>query len=114
MGIDWRAAWLWIGLAGVFGMNKHTPGPWQTIKKGSTILSIGPCSADEYAGFSWLDVLDHDAHLIAAAPDLLEALENMLLHIENNLSSDYPAGIDVNDRQFQLARAAITKARSQS
>jgi hypothetical protein len=58
-------------------MSKHTPGPWliERTASGRFIRSIGPLSAEEYAGASWLEVSESDAHLIAAAPDLLAALK---------------------------------------
>ena len=42
--------------------------------------------------------------------ELLEALKNMLSYVENNLSNDYPTGIDINSRWFDAAYAAIAKA----
>lgn len=54
---------------------KHTPGPWEIARNRTSIVEIGPCVADGYAGALWLDVQEADARLIAAAPELLEALE---------------------------------------
>jgi hypothetical protein len=60
-------------------MNKHTPGPWSVVRiYNGFIDKIGPLSAEDYKGVSYLDVTSADAALIAAAPDLLEALK--LLH----------------------------------
>lgn len=58
---------------------KHTPGPWK-IDYGynRSINFIGPCVPDQYAGSSWLQVTEANARLIAAAPDLLDALKGML------------------------------------
>jgi len=55
---------------------QHTPGPWPIERKdqSSFIQAIGPLRVDEYAGSAWLEVSDEDARLIAAAPELLEAL----------------------------------------
>lgn len=58
-------------------MSKHTPGPWEIERRRSFVTAIGPCVADEYAGSAWLDVSEADARLIAAAPELLEALQNL-------------------------------------
>ena len=88
-------------------MSKHTPGPWE-IHEENTIL--GP-KLDEKA--VWLrpivlqsktGIKPENARLIAAAPDLLKALEALLdcaIH-----------GFDMpNDNQFALnARAAIERA----
>ena len=60
-------------------MNKHTPGPWTVARMDNGFIDeIGPLSAEDYKGVSYLDVTNTDAALIAAAPDLLEALK--LLH----------------------------------
>lgn len=85
---------------------QHTPGPWEILKgdHGRTIYSIGPLSSDEYAGTSWLEVSEPDAHLIAAAPELLEALESVLV---NCLDSEGLAAA------YTKARAAIAKAKGE-
>ena len=41
------------------------------------LREIGPMSAEEYAGTSWLNVAPADAKLIAAAPDLLAEVERL-------------------------------------
>ena len=54
---------------------QHTPGPWPIdFGYNRIIKSIGPCFPDQYAGSAWLDVAESDAHLIAAAPELLKVL----------------------------------------
>jgi hypothetical protein len=62
---------------------KHTPGPW-TIKQGkvSQVLSVQDEVGTHIAGTGY-DVYDYEqrvanAHLIAAAPDLLVALTDLL------------------------------------
>lgn len=91
-------------------MSKHTPGPWTANKptrdNGRAEIHAG-CMLVAQA-FNWM--LDAegdeqcwaDARLIAAAPDLLEALERLL------------ADADVRDAAeagaLKQARAAITKA----
>jgi hypothetical protein len=87
-------------------MSKHTPGPWTANKptqsNGRAEVHAGPMLVAQ--AFNWL--LDAegdeqcwaDARLIAAAPDLLEALK---------------AVVRVADRktdEFDAARAAIKKA----
>jgi hypothetical protein len=67
-------------------MNKYTKGPWVIDWYGCTSgngkthwrvpRSIGPISPDhDHWSGPYLDVEEPDAYLIAAAPDLLEALE---------------------------------------
>lgn len=58
----------------------HTPGPWEIARSphGRTIYEIGPCKPEEYAGAAWLSVSEEDARLIAAAPELLDALQQFV------------------------------------
>lgn len=80
---------------------KHTPGPWQIERYQDAISTIGPIGSFSIENVSWLEVSEDDARLIAAAPDLLEALKRLL---------------DENDEfltlqgRINLARAAIAKA----
>ena len=92
-------------------MSKHTPGPWEashdigancvaTITSGWVVVPIGadPNKFDAKA----------DAQLIAAAPEMLEALRAMLA---SGLPNDKDAnGIDAT----QKAIAAINKARGKT
>lgn len=84
---------------------KHTPGPWK-IDYGynRSINFIGPCVPDQYAGSSWLRVTEANARLIAAAPELLEALK---LLVEDRHPEFIPA------HKWEQARAAIAKATDQ-
>lgn len=54
--------------------SKHTPGPWviERDPSNNTIAVIGPCAAEEYAGFAWLEVSEENAQMIATAPELLD------------------------------------------
>lgn len=97
----------------------HTPGPWRVtpscrIGNGSAwrdILSDGTEFAPSYVG----EALDKDAALIAAAPELLEALI-LLLNVEKAalIGAEAPSlkGLDV-PYHFEAARAAIAKAEEQ-
>ena len=79
---------------------KHTPGPWEIERGYGTIIkSIGPCVPDEYAGSAWLKVSEANARLIAAAPELLEALQVMLDAAQHDITTE-----------CDIARAAIAKA----
>ena len=84
---------------------QHTPGPWSD----GMDIPITAKSCDK-AGLSLVFVNRDDksepeanARLIAAAPDLLEALQNMLGLTE---ASDYMGAREIE----QQARAAIAKA----
>lgn len=98
-------------------MSAHTPGPFFTScphggtiyvearLRGSTIqevCAVGPTENPEQQKFN--------AKLIAAAPELLESLQNMLAAFDNpilrrKLDSDF------NAEAIDTARAAIAKAR---
>lgn len=67
---------------------KHTPGPWEwahcedgdyAFLKGDGAYVLSPENVPGAA--AWVDVNDANARLIAAAPDLLEALRRCRTHI---------------------------------
>jgi len=80
-------------------MDNHTPGPWfveaQNVHSGGRVI----CRTD------WNirdQVDDANARLIAAAPELLEALEALMAHEP-----------DHSDTLWENALAAIAKAKGQ-
>jgi hypothetical protein len=85
-------------------MSKHTPGPWRTEIDGELVGPLGgfmPVGGGCY-GSPWMTGITEearkaDARLIAAAPELLEALRSMLED-------------DDHDEAKRKARAAIAKA----
>ena len=107
-------------------MNKHTPGPWNTTLRAAPVedgnddeleIAISGSNPDQRTiaatfktdGFTVdgyemegcsLEEAQANARLIAAAPDLLEALKQFLAWGEGK-DCEYP---------FQQARAAISKA----
>jgi hypothetical protein len=107
-------------------MSKHTEGPWSFAHNGAgdfktACIDICQSNSKEFRGqVAYLQSAEHiegitmaeceaNARLIAAAPDLLEALEMMLTTRENERSlrgKESP----LHDR----ARAAIAKARGES
>lgn len=90
-------------------MSKHTPGTWQAINW--TYHSTSTVVVDDPSVVTGKRVIaecatEEDARLIAAAPDLLEALQTLL---EEGEFTDYP-----NTKQWQAvqaARAAIAKVK---
>jgi hypothetical protein len=78
---------------------KHTPGPWW--------VEVHPTQTSVEAKHQTvaLDVSNDDAKLIAAAPDLKDALEHMLDAF--GLWEDYALGAR---QALNMARAAIAKA----
>lgn len=95
-------------------MLKSTLGPWTIERSRSgTVLSIGPCVADEYAGRAWLDVTEEDAKLIAAAPLLLEALlvlDDVYQDAQFNAPEHRTYAPEAFDEAWKKARAAIASA----
>ena len=88
-------------------MSKHTPGPWAT-DGGDTVVAMGNqivVTAPAPDGAS-REEMKANARLIAAAPELLEALKGMLQAFLCTQDPDaYPS-----DAPCNLARAAIAKA----
>ena len=93
------------------GTQSFTPGPWRaSLQHGRTYL------LDSAASGSRKNVGDiavnnpADARLIAAAPDLLEALYRAV----DDLSDYIRLGGNIGDTAVKMARAAIAKARGES
>lgn len=95
----------------------YTPGPWELSKYRLPYddmggdYSIGYKDADgvfwDIATLEpWRGSRHADARLIAAAPDLLSALENLVFDCEAH-------GLDDNDAHLREARAAIAKAKGE-
>jgi hypothetical protein len=90
----------------------HTPGPWRvapSCRNGNgtawrDILSDGAEFAPSYVG----EALDVDAALIAAAPDLLAALQHALERFEAIPAHRDEMGI--YRQSAAIARAAIARA----
>ena len=90
----------------------HTPGPWERHETGAI---VGPKLDDKPV---WLrpviarfetGVKEADARLIAAAPELLEALEELYHLIDDAHDGDRVFTFEL----AQKAKAAIAKARGQ-
>lgn len=88
-------------------MNKHTQGPWEFVDNSL----VGPKIDNKPV---WLrpvilrsetGIAEADARLIAAAPDLLEALE-LLLRLHELISP-------IEGDEVRKTRAAIAKARGE-
>lgn len=85
-------------------MNKHTPGPWKVIPSphGKKYRCVQYGTDDTYAS---LEMLPADARLTAAAPDLLQLLQEILPELQG--WDDDP----VDGKPWEVrARAAIAKA----
>lgn len=91
----------------------HTPGPWRVGDAGQTVF--GPPNGNPCPALIAQRILRHNSALIAAAPDLLAALEILLFRAQDaahgglvqNADKD---GLD-NIDALAKARAAINKAK---
>ncbi len=94
-------------------MSKHTPGPWAMPDSGQGRISKVGANGGWDGLIATADCGDYarsrdeglaNARLIAAAPDLLEALRGALEHwpVPSSICKDRPA--------YEAARAAIAKA----
>lgn len=91
---------------------KHTPGPWEITRsfdpgyknisapKHTALAQVVWCMEDEERS----PMCEANAHLIAAAPELLEALEALVA----DESKEY-----IPTRLWDAARAAIAKAKGE-
>ena len=93
-------------------MSRHTPGPWKVDTQGPPHIVIMPEIADHGCGFKYAAVgggnEDANTALIAAAPDMLEALNN-LIGMWRNGRPMYKGQAEYHD-----AIAAVRKARGES
>jgi hypothetical protein len=89
-------------------MSKHTPGPWEPLN------DSGYSNAQVFIDGYYLDVPGEDratrhanAHLIAAAPELLQALEACAEREYNGFEPDNQSA------HYQRIMAAIRKAKGE-
>jgi hypothetical protein len=122
-------------------MGKHTPGPWEAFEGGRFGKDVvitsqsridnskgSICEMDIYFDGEHGEQQEANAHLIAAAPDLLEALESALKQMEHDIVKidsewgacrnleqmiqEIPSEEDV--KTILKARTAIAKAKGES
>lgn len=87
----------------------YTPGPWTVERKRGRYVVTAPTGERVAHVVKWVpDVEVADAHLIAAAPELLAALKALMDDYEQLIG----AGVVSSNEPTQLsaARAAIAKA----
>ncbi len=100
-------------------MSKHTPGPWVVDEANTNLVARLVDGVYEYvcavepSSFSTREYNNEqeeaDARLIAAAPELLEALKMGYADTMDYIQRNHLSGAE-NNRWLVLARAAITKA----
>ena len=98
-------------------MSEHTPGPWMVEVEDATTAKV--YSEDRACTITvscpWGRLGDPDqseiiARLIAAAPDMLQALEELLAEADNPVGWEGHPHSDTTG--FQFARDAVKKARA--
>jgi hypothetical protein len=89
---------------------KHTPGPWLISERVKTArldnaLMVRPADHHnyEYGATAIIATSEADARLVAAAPELLESLQQLIEWFDSDSKEPIEAPLDV-------ARAAISKA----
>jgi len=89
---------------------QHTPGPWSTYTPNymKSVHAIDP-DICEMTSTRPLDEVSANAQLIAAAPELLEALQELIAEADNTGGSIR----QVTRYSVDKARAAIAKATQQ-
>lgn len=85
-------------------MSKHTPGPWTIRETATHITVIGANNESLFHDDKRIPCVIQDARLIAAAPDLLDALRAMLDNCHDTERDDAIVA------SVAAARAAIAKA----
>lgn len=101
---------------------KGTPGPWEVEDHGHFYdINAGRATVGNVcSSIMWFDNGDHrgavamaNANLIAAAPELLEALQNMVGAYDNPIARRKLPG-SFNQEAIESARDAIAKAMGES
>lgn len=100
---------------------KHTPGPWEPHlyeSGGFEIVSVHErnfiiTSRNGYQEWDRKNESVDNARLIAAAPELLEALEECIDHMTNSNDCTHGNGFTYDFCPVEKARAAIAKARGE-
>lgn len=93
---------------------QHTPGPWETLTFSNHELQTDFAMVKIGGRVHMVGYSDEDkanARLIAAAPELLDALKLLLEHAEGLIAEEYPKSMHKEQMaQFDSYRAAIAKA----
>lgn len=90
---------------------KHTPGPWQANKWAPGYSISAPDSQYTVCNLSDCNNAEANARLIAAAPDMLEACQQIIN--DSDMDAIHGAGRSVTHDAIDKVRAAIAKARGE-
>ena len=91
---------------------EHTPGPWTTSRGDLGLLRLNARPSERGRTLhlaTFAEASDDDARLIAAAPDLLAALEELQAWVDK--ASDLGVPLHLESPVCADARAAIAKAK---
>lgn len=102
----------------------HTPGPWTVQPRKNNYIDICHNQRDMPGAItlalcrvqsrdSWIDESFANASLIAAAPELLDAVERLLVMLEEPHANEHAQKTEMK-RSMSQAKAAIAKATGQS
>jgi len=86
-------------------MSKHTPGPWRLIN-GLIRCPEGSCVLDADDA----NMREADAVLVTAAPDLLEALRELVSQVQGYQDCNGDKGFVVTDAIAAIAKATGEQA----
>ena len=93
-------------------MAEHTPGPWKILDELYVTTSRPDDDMGLYVGQAYGPSTPEaaaNARMIAAAPDMLEALENL----EHQLQAEFGFCLRNSNNAVQQARNAIAKAKGE-
>jgi hypothetical protein len=97
-------------------MSKFTPGPWSFSELGSQIVDSGKGSSQlliaRVAMNTYFDQGRYNAHLIASAPDMYEALDT-LVAVVGLTAFKHEGQRQVLQEAVDLSVAALKKARGE-
>lgn len=98
----------------------HTPGPWEFASSGKGVRYIYASNRPQPIARPFTDLgripkdeFEANARLIAAAPELLDALEDLANDISERFDMDDPSTNPGIRRAVEAARAALAKARGE-
>ena len=98
-------------------MSDHTPGPWPVESRRFHEWPKTILGADGTLLGEWGPAYEADIRLIAAAPELLEALDAARECLEwayERVDPHKHVAVDIHNDVLPAARAAIAKARGES
>ena len=90
--------------------NKHTPGPWKSNPYQHSVIHGFAVYSDKVCLDKVADGIksEANAHLIAAAPEMLDALESVLFYLESFQSIEKSKD---REQEKSKIKGAIAKAR---